>query len=479
MFGLARPRLDLALSFALLAAVGLSRVAAFPASIWEQDEAYFTAAVVQLDVAERHPHPPWFPLWIGLAALLHGCGLAPATALQAISFGFAVWLPLPLVALWRRLLPGSGAAAAAAVLFLVTPVAWLLAARAFTGTAATALMVAALACWLPTGTGSWRPATGSAAAALAVLVRPHFAAPLVVAAVIVLSCRRGASWRSVVLPGVGIVLAGGIVFAAAAGGLEGLRQSLIAHAHYHFAHLGEADLGLAGSGLARGLGHPALALGWLGAALVGAVRLLRRRSSREAAIVVVGALLALLAVVLGLSNPAHARYWVPVLALSAGLVVAAIEPLHATLCWFVVGVAVVASAAWVVPALPAYRSELSPPLAALRYAAGLAADRHALLVVDRTLVAFVDAERALGRLEGPLMFDHVLVSGLVPPRAAERVVAVFDRGHNQLLDGGERIRVFRCPSPVLRRLGQDRFLDVTVVDQARLVTGGSGAPARR
>ena len=69
----------------LLSVVLLSRVLLFPASVWEQDEAYFAAAVVEVDVADSRPHAPFFPLWIGLGKVLFLMGVPPADALQFVS----------------------------------------------------------------------------------------------------------------------------------------------------------------------------------------------------------------------------------------------------------------------------------------------------------------------------------------------------------------------------------------------------------
>lgn len=469
LLGLAERRLDLVLSLALLALLALSRLAAFPASIWEQDEAYFSAAVVALDVSRQHPQPPWCPLWIRLGRLVRACGAAPAASLQLVSLAFAVWLPLPLVALWRRLLPEPGLAVGSAVLVAAAPVVWLLSGRAFAGTAATALTAAALACWVADVDlegDRRRPAVGSLLAALAVLVRPQLAPPLVVAGLLV-ARRRAVGWRRVVLPGVAVVALGGLAFAIAAGGPGALWRAAVGHAAYHFSRLGEVDRSLAASGLARGLGHPAAALAWLAAAAVGAVVLLRRPTTRAAATVVVAALATLLAETVGLANAAHPRYWVPVLALSAGLVVAAAEAIRPRLGVLAVVVASVWSAAVVGPQLAAYRSRLSPPLAALRFASARAAAERIPMVVDRSLVAFVDAERVAGRLAVPVLFDHLLEGGVVAP--PETAVAVFDDGHGELVAGGVERRVFRCDPALACRLSQGRFLAVTVVDGARFL----------
>ena len=112
LFGLADRRLDLVLSTALVLLVLVSRVAAFPASIWEQDEAYFAAAVVHFDPAAGAPHPPWFPLWIGLGSLVHLTGIEGARSLQLVGLAASVWILFPLTSLWSTLLPRRLAPAA-------------------------------------------------------------------------------------------------------------------------------------------------------------------------------------------------------------------------------------------------------------------------------------------------------------------------------------------------------------------------------
>jgi hypothetical protein len=71
------------------------------------------------------------------------------------------------------------------------------------------------------------------------------------------------------------------------------------------------------------------------------------------------------------------------------------------------------------------------------------------------------------------IFDHVIDLGASPPPPASRTVFVFDDGHAGLLVASEFRRTFTCTDEVLRRLAQDRFLDVTVADGAEL-TNRSG-----
>jgi hypothetical protein len=47
-------------------------------------------------------------------------------------------------------------------------------------------------------------------------------------------------------------------------------------------------------------------------------------------------------------------------------------------------------------------------------------------------------------------------------------IFVFDRGHGMLLTTAVSTRWFACDRPLLRRLSQERFLDVTVAEGADL-----------
>jgi hypothetical protein len=458
LFGLERRRLDMVLSVGLLLAVGLSRWAAFPASIWEQDEAYFAAAVRGWDVAVNHPHPPWFPLWVAIGRLLLGLRSAdPAFGLRLASAVLGTWTLFPLVALWS-LVVRRHLAVAATVLFLFTPASWLLAGRAFSETPATAFLLLALACWLRPGASAGMTCVGSAAAAAAMLVRPHVAPGLLIPAAW-WWWRNRRSAAALLTPMLVVTVAGGIGLVAASGGVQPLLEALTRHAGYHFGALPTAPHDFASSGLSRALGHPVAAAAWLLLALVGAWR---SRSSPSARLLALGALLPGVVLVLSLANPAHARYTVPLLALSSGLVVVGATAVIGRATPAGVAVAILASGFAVVPALGVYRREISPPVAAVRAAFDQASSDGAIVVADRTLVAFVDYARASGSPTAVVIWDHQVESRAVPPPSPRFAVAVYDRGHDRLYRSARERSTFECREPLLCALSQDRFLEVTV-----------------
>ncbi len=462
------PRRTLAILAVLFVLVCISRAMVFPASIWEQDEAYFAAAVVEIDLDDSSPHPPFFPLWIGIGKAAGLVGFAPAPGLQFASAVFGSLIFFPLVALWSRFMKPS-LAMASAVLGLAVPGVWLLSGRAFSGTAATAMLVTALACWTrPKPDRRWL-AAGSLAAGLAVLIRPHFALAVAVVMLVMLARLDRRHWFAAILPAAAVTLAGAAFFVTAACGPVATAAALSRHLAHHFGALPNAARGLFDSGLARVLGHPVAAVGWCGFALLGIWIALRSPNRRSAALPVITSLISVIVLVFGLSNPAHPRYAVPLVILSCGLVVFALSRILSERWTFLfVTIAIIAAAALVLPTAAIYRQEASPPLRALAHADRLASHREGVVVIDRSLHSFVLLREATEATSAPTIFDHVVELGASAPAPASRTVMVFDDDHHSLLVASESRWTFTCSDKLLRRLSQDRFLDVTVADNAAL-----------
>jgi len=474
LLGLTNLRLDLVLTAMLLLVLLASRFAALPATIWDQDEAYMAAAVVAFDPTALHPHPPWFPLWLVLGKAVHTLGAEPDRALQLVSLAFSWWIVFPLTALWSHLVPRRQAVLAT-LLFLALPGPWLFAGRAFTGTAATALLASALALWIRRSPSRLALAAGSFAAGCALLIRPQFAVALAIT--LPLMWRRTAveRLRWLLLPLGAMLIAGGVGLVATSGGAAELLESLVTHAGYHLGGLSGADRSLAASGLARALGHPVAAVGWVFLSVLGTVVLLRQSSSRSASTVLLAALLPLAASIWFLADPGHARYAVPLLALSSGLVIAALAWVSRHSPHLAVTAAVLASVLSIFPELPGYRSEAAPTLEALNTGATIADREGGAVCVDHRLVAFVDLETATQRLASPVLFDHVVaLNGAValPDACAAAVLAA---GHPALgiLEGPRRS--FSCTGSWMRRLTRSDFCTVTVIARSQRLDAGGPA----
>ena len=458
-------------------AVCVSRVVVFPASIWEQDEAYFAAAVVEIDLDASAPHPPFFPLWIGIGKVVALLGFAPAMSLQLASAVLGSLVFFPLFVLWSRFM-APALALSATVLGLAMPGVWLLSGRAFSGTAATAMLVAALACWTrPVPDRRWL-AAGSVAAGLSILIRPHFI--LVIAAVMftLLTKTNRENRLTVIAPAAAVVLVGTIIFIVAAGGPAAVAAASSRHGALHFGDLPSASRNPIDSGLFASLGHPVVAIGWCVLTILGIWVVLRSPRTRSTGIPVIAALIPVIALVLGLSNPTHPRYAVPLVLLSCGFVVVGLGRIL-TERWALGAVAttICGAGALVLPSAAIYRQQASPPLRALVHADRLAVSHEAMVVIDRRLHSFVLMREASGATSASTLFDHIVELGASPSTLDWRTVMVFEGDHHPLLVTSESTQTFTCSDNLLRRLSQDRFLDVTVADNATLEANlGPGGP---
>src|SRR5207245_3584817 len=65
-------------------AVLISRLATMPKTFWEGDELLFAAAVQKFDPWSSHPHPPGYPLYVGLGKFF-ALFVEPFVALVMIS----------------------------------------------------------------------------------------------------------------------------------------------------------------------------------------------------------------------------------------------------------------------------------------------------------------------------------------------------------------------------------------------------------
>jgi hypothetical protein len=451
----------------LLALVLASRLAALPASIWEQDEAYLAMAVKHFDPANGLPQPPWSPLWLALGWTGRLLGLEATRSLQLLSLAAGTLVLLPLASLWGGLL-GRSRGALAALVFLATPVAWLNAGRALTETPATAALVTMCACWCRERRSESALVWGSLAGAAAILVRPQLLPAVALPALVVLATAGGVRERlHAAAPGLALTLAGIAGTVVAAGGVAPLAASLARHRALHFGQLGDVSYALAASGLARGLLHPAAAAAWIVLAATGAVVLLRSRPElRRRAAVPLAALLGAVLAVYGVANPQHARYFIPILALSAGLVVAGATTLLGRAAPVGLAVAITAFAWQVVPGLAELRSRPSPPVAALRLAAERQRDTGAVVIVDRRLAAFLAHERMFRSPNLRVVWDYEAQLGLGGFDGASAVLAVYDAGHPLAWAPATSAERLSWPDSAVRRLSPARYVDVTVATLA-------------
>ncbi len=464
----ALPRWWVVLLIIVTLAVGASRIAAVPRSIWHQDEAVFASSVLSFNIESGRPHPPWFPLWIFLGKGLDATGIPAARSLQMLSAGLSL-LTLPalffLWALWLR----KELALAASLLFLFMPGVWMLSGRAFSDTPAMAFLAASLALLLDPGGGTRRTILGAILAALTILVRPQHV--LILAIPVAVLFGRGKHRTALLAPLAGCLGAGAaglLIFGAPLGTLW---KAFRLQAAYQGAHAVTAAHAFAELGPARAMILPGLALIWVAGAVYGGV-VFWRAHLPGGGILLIATLLPAVGVVLFLVDGTITRYWLPVLALGCGLAVVGLASIMRAWSLTIVAVAVSVSTVVVIPQLSLMRHAVSPPLRAMRAAERLAEEHRWVMVADFNMEPFEVYRQLSGRADGRITYDVELGGsrGVPPPWES---VAIYTDHQDKFIGGGGSPEVFSCRVPLLIRV------EPTVYDSVTVVPGAAVRPARR
>ncbi len=466
------PLRDAVLLWCVVILIVVSRWLAFPASIWDMDEANFALGVLHFDPIHNQPHAPFFPLWIGLGKIAHWVlpGGGPAGALQLVSAGFSVLILWPLLSLWSTVLTRTQALAAA-VLYLALPGPWLLSGRAYTEPTATALLVVGVALWLPPAVSRGRLAGGGVALMGALLVRPQW---LVVVVPLVLWRVVRSKWavERAIIVGVPVAMGSAVVavVAAGSGGLSPLWAAIQQHRKYMAGASENFEWGFSDLAVHAATGGAIAGTLWIFLAVLGCVVLLRNRGTRAKAGVLFGLVVVpLVLLLLTTQNPTLPRYALPVLALTAGAVVAGISKLvqHPRGTTAAIGFLVMISVVLTVPVLGRYRGEPSPVMAAFRRVESNPSVQA--VAVDRRLVAFVTLEKASGRLRQQVLWDYQVELGMVESPFRRDLAALSTQPYPAWVTHPESLVNFRCNQPLLRRIASPRFLDLTVIEGCALV----------
>jgi len=128
----------------LTVACALSRLLARSRTLWEWDEVLFCLGLRDYDVALHHPHPPGFPLYVGLAKLLRPLVESDFHAYQWINL-FAAALVFPAIFLLARELRFRvSTSMIASLLFAFFPNVWYFGGTAFSDIPSIVLVVFAV-----------------------------------------------------------------------------------------------------------------------------------------------------------------------------------------------------------------------------------------------------------------------------------------------------------------------------------------------
>ena len=122
--------------------VAVTRWPALSQTLWDWDEALFALALRDYDVTAHHPHPPGFPLFIGLAKLIP---LDAFHALQSISFVASLFVFPAMFFLARALRASAPVAMGAGLLLAFFPNVWFYGGTALSDVPSMVLVITACA----------------------------------------------------------------------------------------------------------------------------------------------------------------------------------------------------------------------------------------------------------------------------------------------------------------------------------------------
>lgn len=162
-----------AIVIAALVVCAATRFLAMARSLWDWDEALFLLSLRDYDVTQHHPHPPGFPVYIGLAKLARFIITDDFRALQSINLLAAV-LVFPAMFLFaRELRLRFSTSLVAASLFAFFPNVWFFGGGAFSDVPSIVLVLFAVTCLLRGIRDARYYFLGTFLLALAIGIRPQ------------------------------------------------------------------------------------------------------------------------------------------------------------------------------------------------------------------------------------------------------------------------------------------------------------------
>jgi hypothetical protein len=384
-----------------LAAVVLARALTLPSSLWELDEFLFVRGVERFDPLTHRPHPPGYPLLVGLGKLFGFVFHDAFTSLVALSFVSSLVGYAALVAAFRRIVsaadPGAAerVAVGGALLFYLSPV--MLVQAPLPMSDPPALMFISLALWaavvLAQSGSAWAAIGLGAAASAAIGCRPQLA--LAVLPMLAVALRQAPGWRrrGEALAAFTLVsLLWFVPLAAATGGLRGFLDYQAKQAAYVAAHdatasrAGRSVLSTARRFIANPWGAKWLALPVIVLAVAGVRTLYQRRT--KAAWPLATLCGAHLAFCLAVMDPGDSsRYALPAVlgvafAAVVGCEAAARKAGRPAVAWLLLALLLIASIGVAVPVLVPRTTTPSPPVQAAAWAEQNLPRRAILLVAD-------------------------------------------------------------------------------------------------
>jgi Dolichyl-phosphate-mannose-protein mannosyltransferase len=452
----------------------ISRLLTLPRTFWESDELLFAAAIRKFDPWSSHPHPPGYPLYVGLGKFFDAFTGDPFRALVTLSVISCVVGFLAVAALFRYALGDRNIAVCGALILYFSPS--MLVHGVLPLSDSPSLMFTALALCAATlfaGDNTQRSAIGfGLACSAAIGTRPQLAlvlVPLLIA--MLLWTRNGKKMAAGVISFAVLSLAWFIPLMEAAGGWSKLVLWETRQAAYVAAHDAAASRGAKTAGMivSRFLAHPWgpkwLSLPLFALALLGCLSLVRGPKRRIVPVAFFSIAYFVLAV--AVMDPADAaRYSLPhmigfALLIAAGLGVLRRATDLAAAPALVVLLIAAAAAAYTAPLIRVRTSGPSPPVAAADFIER-SFSRNAIVLYDLSMRP--QAEYLLGHVN-----DETSSGGFRTIAIEKGLHEFYDRPDVPLVvygDGGSAdpdARVFSWPeSDAYGKLTRNHYRVVTV-----------------
>ena len=218
----------------------VSRLLTYPRSPWEADEFLFLAAIRNFEPLKHHPHPPGYPVFVGLGKAFNAVIGDPFQSLVALSVIACVIGWIAFYRAFRNYVDDPDLAAIGAIIFYFS--AGMLVHSTLALADATALMFLGITFWMLSGESTdVRVIIAAASASAAIGARPQLAVPLLPALLIALFFVKTWKQRATAVAVFAIVtLAWLDPLVQETGGWNGFVNYELAQAKYAAAH--DADL---------------------------------------------------------------------------------------------------------------------------------------------------------------------------------------------------------------------------------------------
>lgn len=459
-----------------------TRFLAMARSLWDWDETLFCLGMRAYDVTNHHPHPPGFPIYLGLGKLVRLVVHDDFRALQSINLAAGMLVFPAVFMLARELRFRFATSAIAAALCAFFPNVWFFGGTAFSDVPSIVLVVFSVALFFRGCRDANAYIAGSFLLALAVGIRPQNFLIGLFPGALATWYRARQSWRDVVFAALIGVVTVGVAYGgavAATGSWQGYVNSVRTHGAYissvdSFRSPGRPPLWrLLDRFFIKQYDEPVLNVItsiFVLASIVGAIR------ARDRAILYLALAFGPFAILawLMLDRYSVSRFsigYIPMFALLAADGINRLTRGRARWEGLVGGALVAAFFFWTLPALGTVRSTVAPPVLAAQAVNTYLDPRRDFLFVAQEMTPFVQYFAPY------VQFQRVLDERALPLSVMGRRPMLIAEVDSTRPTGGW---IYRRPRGRLWNIVRRHYFDVALAPMARLPQFVSGwyAPER-